>query len=46
VIVDENEEARLLALRSALGVLALIAVVALFFTRRLPEEQPVAAASG
>jgi hypothetical protein len=27
-------------LRSALALLALIAVVALFFTRRIPERQP------
>jgi len=39
-VVDENEEARLDGLRSALALLALIAVVALFFTRRIPERQP------
>jgi len=39
-VVDENEEARLDGLRSALALLALIAVLALFFTRRIPERQP------
>ena len=35
-------------LRSALALLALIGVIALFFTRRIPTRQPgtVAAASG
>jgi MFS family permease len=35
-IVDENSDARLVALRMSLGVLALVALVALFFSRRLP----------
>ena len=39
-IVDENAQARLDGLRSALAVLALIAVVGLFFTGRIPAEQP------
>jgi hypothetical protein len=38
--VDENAKARLAGLRSSLTVLALIAVVALAFTFRLPMEQP------
>ena len=38
--VDENAQARLDGLRSALAVLALIAVVGLFFTGRIPAEQP------
>jgi len=45
-IVDENESARLDGLRSALAVLALLTLVALFFSRRLPIEPasaPVAA---
>jgi MFS family permease len=42
VIVHENAEARLVALRAALAVLGVIAVVALFFNRRMPEEQPAA----
>jgi len=43
-IVDENEQARLDGLRSALALLALFAVVALFFTKRIPTQQPGAAA--
>jgi Na+/melibiose symporter-like transporter len=39
-IVDENASARLDGLRSAMGVLALIALLALFFGGRLPETQP------
>ncbi len=39
-IVDENEQARVGGLRAALALLALIGMVALFFTRRLPERQP------
>jgi hypothetical protein len=45
-VVDENEQARLDGLRSALALLALIAVVALFFTRRIPDRQPGAAVTG
>jgi len=44
-IVEENETARLYALRASLAVLALIAVIALFFSRRIPTEQPVAVAA-
>ena len=43
-IVDENEDARLDGLRTALAVLALLALVALFLTGRIPTEQPAAAA--
>ena len=39
-VVEENEQARLDGLRSALALLAIIAVIALFFTRRLPDRQP------
>ena len=39
-IVEENETARLDGLRTALSVLAIFALVALFFTRRIPTEQP------
>ena len=38
-IVDENADARLDALRDALAVLALIALAALLFTRRIPMRQ-------
>jgi MFS family permease len=43
-IVEENEDARLDGLRSALSVLALLALVGLFLTRGIPAEQPGAAA--
>ena len=39
-IVEENEAARLVGLRTALAVLAFLSLVALFFTGRLPERQP------
>ncbi len=42
-ILDENSDARIAGLRSALGVLALFALIALFFTRGLPTEQPTGA---
>ena len=35
-IVDENESARIDGLRLSLAVLALVAALALFFTRMLP----------
>ena len=35
-IVEENEEARIAGLRVSLAVLALMAVLALFFTRGIP----------
>ncbi|MGH8978920.1 MAG: MFS transporter, partial [Acidimicrobiia bacterium] len=37
-IVDENVEARVVALRMSLGVMALLALIALFFSRRIPRE--------
>ena len=43
-LVEENAEARLDGLRAALGALALIALIGLFFTRKLPTEQPAAVA--
>jgi hypothetical protein len=43
-IVEENEEARLAGLRTALAVLALLALVGLFFTGRIPTRQPAVAA--
>jgi MFS family permease len=39
-IVDQNEQARVDGLRSALGLLALASVVALFFVKRIPTRQP------
>ena len=39
-IVDVNQEARLDGLRTALALLAIFSVVALFFTRRIPSAQP------
>ena len=39
-IVDENSKARIESLRAALAVLAFLAVLSLFFTRRIPMEQP------
>jgi MFS family permease len=42
-IVDENETARLDGLRSALSVLAILALVGLFLTRGIPTKQPSSA---
>jgi hypothetical protein len=42
-VVAENADARLAGLRSSLALLALIALLALFFSRRLPTTQPAAA---
>ncbi|HEX4753152.1 MAG TPA: MFS transporter [Solirubrobacterales bacterium] len=39
-IVEENEEARLVGLRTALAVLSIFALVALFFTGKIPTRQP------
>ena len=39
-IVDVNEQARVDGLRSALALLAIIGVIALFFTKRIPTRQP------
>jgi hypothetical protein len=44
-IVDENEQARIDGLRAALALLALIGLIALFFTRRLPVHQPTGPAA-
>ncbi|HEY2159813.1 MAG TPA: MFS transporter [Solirubrobacteraceae bacterium] len=41
-ITDENATARIEGLRSALSVLAVIALLAVFFTFRIPTEQPSA----
>ncbi|HTG47731.1 MAG TPA: MFS transporter [Actinomycetota bacterium] len=39
-ILDANQQARIDGLRSALALLAFFAMVALFFSRRIPEVQP------
>jgi MFS family permease len=41
-IVTENANARIAGLRSALSLLAAVALIALFATRRIPAEQPTA----
>jgi MFS family permease len=41
-VVAENADARIEGLRSALALLGLIALVALFFSRRIPTQQPAA----
>jgi MFS family permease len=43
-VVDENAQARIAGLRSALAVLALISLLALVFTRGIPTVQPGAEA--
>ncbi len=42
-IVEENETARLVGLRTALSVLAIFALIALLFSRWIPTEQPASA---
>jgi Na+/melibiose symporter-like transporter len=44
-VVDVNGRARVDGLRSALALLALIGVIALFFTKRIPTHQPGAPAA-
>jgi EmrB/QacA subfamily drug resistance transporter len=39
-VVSENEQARVDGLRTALALLAVLTMVALFFTRRIPAQQP------
>ena len=39
-IIDANEQARVDGLRATLALFALFAMLALFFTRRIPTEQP------
>jgi MFS family permease len=45
-IVDENAEARLRALRTALAVIAIVAAAALFFSGPIPTRQPGSDAAG
>ena len=45
-VVQENSTARIAALRSSLSVIAIIALVALFFSLSIPERQPAAARDG
>ena len=47
-VLDVNEQARVKGLRSSLALLALVGMIALFFTRRIPTRQPgdVPAGSG
>ncbi len=42
-IVEENANARIDGLRTSLSVLAVIALIATFYARRIPAEQPAAA---
>ena len=44
-VLDEYGRARVDGLRTALALLALFSVVALFFTRRVPTQQPGAVAA-
>ena len=39
-VLDENQQARLDGLRTALAALALLTLIALFFSTRIPTEQP------
>ena len=41
-IVQENATARIDGLRASLSVLAIFALIALFFSRRIPAQQPSA----
>ncbi len=43
-IVDENADARIEGLRAALAILAIFALLAMFASRRLPDQQPGATA--
>ena len=45
-VVDENSKARIAGLRAALALLAILGVIALFFTRRLPDRQPTGTSEG
>jgi MFS family permease len=45
-IVTENANARIDGLRSSLSLLAVVALIALFFSRRIPAKQPSAPPAG
>jgi MFS family permease len=45
-IVEENADARLAGLRTALSLLAVVALVAVFFTRKIPTRQPSTTSAG
>jgi EmrB/QacA subfamily drug resistance transporter len=45
-VLDENEQARLDGLRTALAALALMALIGLFFSNRIPKQQPGSPARG
>jgi hypothetical protein len=45
-IVTENANARIAGLRSSLSLLAVVALIALFSTRRIPTKQPTASPEG
>ena len=44
--MQANTKARLVAVRAALAVLALVALIAFFFTGRIPNRQPGADSAG
>ena len=39
-IIDQNEASQIDGLRAALSILAVMGVIALFFTGRIPKKQP------
>ena len=45
-IVDENATARIAGLRTSLSVMAIIALIAVFFSLRIPTEQPASTPKG
>jgi MFS family permease len=45
-IVTENAKARIDGLQSSLALLAIVALIALFATRRIPTQQPAASTAG
>jgi MFS family permease len=45
-VLDENQQARLDGLRTALAALALLTLIALFFSARIPAQQPASTTTG